>query len=199
MITKQKYHVGRRIPPKWIIGIYDVTTKKGYAAYIPNRSSETLLQHIQKVVLAGTEIWTDELRSYRCLAVLGGASPYTHKTVNHSRYFRDPLTGVCTNHVEAYWSHLKWMIRRLGVMGSPFLPEYTCFCGGSCMVLRPLTASETCYFTFRKNILFEQIFYHNKNKFYFETKKKIFFWKFTLLPLIFISHLYRTFTDAFTQ
>lgn len=168
VITKQKYHVGRCIPPKWIIGIYDVTTKKGYAAYIPNRSSETLLQHIQKVVLAGTEIWTDGLRSYRCLAVLGGASPYTHKTVNHSRYFRDPLTGVCTNHVEAYWSRLKGMIRRLGVMGSPFLPEYTCFCGGSCMVLRPLTASETCYLTFQKNILFEQIFYHNKNKFYFE-------------------------------
>jgi hypothetical protein len=119
VITKQKYHVGRRIPPKWIIGIYDVTTKKGYAAYIPNRSSKTLLQHIQKVVLAGTEIWTDELRSYWCLAVLGGASPYTHKTVNHSRYFRDPLTRVCTNHVEAYWSRLKGMIRRLGVMGSP--------------------------------------------------------------------------------
>jgi hypothetical protein len=93
MITKQKYHVGRRIPPKWIIGMYDVTTKKGYAAYIPNRSSETLLQHIQKVVLAATEIWIDELRSYRCLTVLGGASPYTHKTVNHSRYFCDPLTG----------------------------------------------------------------------------------------------------------
>jgi hypothetical protein len=70
-------------------------------------------------------------------------------------------------------------------MGSPFLPEYTCFCGGSCMVLRPLTASETCYFTFQKNILFEQIFYHNKNKFYFETKKIFFFWKFTVLPLIF--------------
>jgi hypothetical protein len=123
VITKQKYHVGRRIPPKWIIGIYDDTTKKGYAAYIPNRSSETL-QHIRKVVLAGTEIWTDELRSYRRLAVLGGASPYTHKTVNHSRYFRDPLTGVCTNHVEAYWSRLQGMIRRLVVMGSPFLPEY---------------------------------------------------------------------------
>jgi hypothetical protein len=109
---------------KWIIGIYDCTSPKGYAAYIPDRSSETLLQHILKVVLPGSEIWTDELQSYRCLSVLGGVSPYTHKTVNHSRYFRDPMTGLCTNRAEGYCSRLKGMIRRLGVMQSPFLPEY---------------------------------------------------------------------------
>ena len=32
---------------------------------------------------------------------------YVHRTVNHSRHFRDPVTGVCTNHVEAYWSAVK--------------------------------------------------------------------------------------------
>ena len=32
---------------------------------------------------------------------------YVHRTVNHSRHFRDPVTGVCTNHVEAYWSAIK--------------------------------------------------------------------------------------------
>jgi hypothetical protein len=89
-----------------------------------DRSWETLLQHILKVVLPGSEIWTDELQSYRCLSVLVGVSPYTHKTVNHSRYFRDPMTGLCTNRAEGYCSRLKGMIRRLGVMQSPFLPEY---------------------------------------------------------------------------
>lgn len=49
---------------------------------------------------------------------------YQHKTVNHSKNFKDPTTGVCTNHVEGYWSCLKSYLRRLGVMSSPFLPEY---------------------------------------------------------------------------
>jgi hypothetical protein len=46
------------------------------------------------------------------------------QTLNHSRYFRDPTTGICTNSFEGYWSRLKGMIRRLGVTQSPFLPEY---------------------------------------------------------------------------
>ena len=32
---------------------------------------------------------------------------YVHRTVNHSRHIRDFVTGVCTNHVEAYWSAVK--------------------------------------------------------------------------------------------
>ncbi|KAH0813432.1 hypothetical protein GEV33_009359 [Tenebrio molitor] len=46
------------------------------------------------------------------------------QTLNHSRYFRDPTTGIYTNSFEGYWSRLKGMIRRLGVTQSPFLPEY---------------------------------------------------------------------------
>lgn len=108
------------VKEQWILGIYDVTQKRGFISYIPNRSAQVLEALITEHVVRGTEIWTDQWRGYSNLQQLG----YTHKTVNHSRFFRDPTTGVCTNHVEGYWSKLKQWLRRLGVMASPFLGEY---------------------------------------------------------------------------
>jgi hypothetical protein len=32
---------------------------------------------------------------------------YTHETVNHSQYFKDPNTGVHTNSIEGTWKGLK--------------------------------------------------------------------------------------------
>ncbi|RYA68653.1 transposase [Enterobacter cloacae complex sp. 2DZ2F20B] len=69
-------------------------------SYIPNRSAATLMDHIRRVIRPDSEIWTDELRSYRLLRILGGASSFVHQTVNHSRFFQDRTTGVCTNQVE---------------------------------------------------------------------------------------------------
>lgn len=120
VITKRKYHRGRLVREKWILGIYDTTNNKGYIQYVNNRTSQVLIPIIQNHVQAGSTIWTDQWRAYNNLRHLG----YIHQTVNHSRHFRDPVTGVCTNHVEGYWSKLKQYLRRLGVIGSPFLPEY---------------------------------------------------------------------------
>lgn len=120
VITKRKYNRGRVVPERWIIGIYDVSMKTGYIQYIARRTADTLETVIQAHVRQGSEIWTDKWRGYNNLKNLG----YTHKTVNHSKYFKDPDTGVCTNQVEGYWSKLKQYLRRLGVMSSPFLPEY---------------------------------------------------------------------------
>lgn len=32
---------------------------------------------------------------------------YIYWTVNHSCHFRDPITSMCTNHVETYYSAVK--------------------------------------------------------------------------------------------
>lgn len=123
-MTKRKYNVGRLVPQKWVLGIYDVTMKRGVLKFIPDRSAETLEAAIIKHVKPGSIIWTDCWKGYSGLKNLNGVSPYLHYTVNHSRYFKDPVTGVCTNQVEGYWSRLKQYLRRLGVMSSPFIEEY---------------------------------------------------------------------------
>jgi len=49
---------------------------------------------------------------------------FTHQMVNHSQHFRDPATGVCTNHVEAYWSAVKRRFRRMFVTAKTMVPSY---------------------------------------------------------------------------
>jgi hypothetical protein len=48
-------------------------------------------------------IYSDCWSSYNCLALEG----YTHHTVNHSRNFKDPVTGVHTNSIEGTWQKIK--------------------------------------------------------------------------------------------
>lgn len=125
-ISRSKYHRGRRMAgsAKWVLGIYDCSLRRGIIIYIQNRSAEVIIPLICKYVKPGTEIWTDMFTSYSQLGILGQVSPYIHKTVNHSQNFIDPVTGVCTNNVEGYWSRLKGFLRRLGVMHSSHLPLY---------------------------------------------------------------------------
>lgn len=124
VVTKRKYNVGRIIPQVWVLGMVDVTTKRGVVVYIRNRSREVILDTITQYVLPGTEIWTDCWRAYDSLHILGGVSPYTHKSVNHSRNFVDPTTGVNTNRIEGYWAKLKGFCRRNHVLHSQYLSEH---------------------------------------------------------------------------
>uniref|UniRef100_A0A0L8G5W0 ISXO2-like transposase domain-containing protein n=1 Tax=Octopus bimaculoides TaxID=37653 RepID=A0A0L8G5W0_OCTBM len=87
----------------WVIGFYDVTQKKGYLQHITDRKAETSEAAIFENVAPGTTIFTDMWPSYQNLQKLG----YIHGTVNHSRNFVDPVSGVCTNSVEAFWSRIK--------------------------------------------------------------------------------------------
>lgn len=94
VVTKRKYHRGRLIPEKWVLGIYDTTLKKGVAIYVHRRNANTLIEKIIEHVGIGSEIWTDGFRGYNIISKLGGVSPYIHKTVNHRRNFVDPITGA---------------------------------------------------------------------------------------------------------
>ena len=78
----------------------DVMTK-----VVPNVRRNTLHPIIEDNVEKGSEVHTDELRSYRGLAGKG----YTHKTVNHGagEYANGDTT---VNGIEAFWSRLKQSI-----------------------------------------------------------------------------------------
>ncbi len=55
--------------------------------------AKTLLEIVKQRIRPGTEIRSDEWRSYRRLANLPVNPPYVHLTVNHSRNFVDPELG----------------------------------------------------------------------------------------------------------
>jgi len=73
---------------KWVFGIYDPVSKVGYVQIVPNRSAPTLRRIIQRMVVPGTEIWTDEWRAYRMIGQTGLG--YVHRTVTHRHRF--PIT-----------------------------------------------------------------------------------------------------------
>lgn len=110
VITKRKYERGKYVPCQWIFGIVDTQSRTGYITFVNRRTADTLLPIIQAKVLPGSIIHSDKFRAYCRLSELG----YTHKTVNHSRHFLDPVTKVHTNLIEAYWSAVKQFLRRQG-------------------------------------------------------------------------------------
>ena len=122
LLVRAKYNRGRqlRAQQRWVFGIYDPSTKEGYIELVPDRSAETLLPIIQRIVVPGTEIWSDEWAAYRPLGSLG----YRHATVNHSKHFKDPATGTCTNHVEAYWNAVKRTFKKMFGTTAEMVPSY---------------------------------------------------------------------------
>lgn len=68
---------------------------------VPDRKARTLLPIMVDLVVPGSTIYSDELKSYQDLK-----KAYTHDTTNHRKgeYVRG---SVHTNGVEGFWSHLK--------------------------------------------------------------------------------------------
>lgn len=103
-IAKRKYHRGHRVDGAWIVGGVERTTdRKLFAELVENRSSETLKDIIQRNVMQGSIIHTDMWRGYACIDEL----EMQHFQVNHSKNFKDPVSGIHTNTIEGTWSGLK--------------------------------------------------------------------------------------------
>lgn len=76
----------------------DVVTK-----VVPDNRQPTLIGAIKSGVTGGTEIHTDELKSYRKLPAHG----YEHRRVNHSKGEYATKDGVTINSIESFWAQLK--------------------------------------------------------------------------------------------
>lgn len=109
VIYRPKYHRGHALfeTQKWIFGIYEPHCKKGLILFVPDRSAATLLPLIMRFILPGSEIHSDQWAAYRGISDLPVEPAYVHRTVYHSLHFVDPVTGVHTNNVEAFWSSVK--------------------------------------------------------------------------------------------
>ena len=104
-IAKRKYHRGHRIEGAWILGGVERTfARRLFVVRVPDRSTRTISQVIDRFVKPGSRILTDQRKGY---AYLRNESMYSHETVNHSLFFKDPVTNTHTNTIEGTWAAIK--------------------------------------------------------------------------------------------
>jgi len=108
------------VAEQWIFGGVDLGTKQFFMEMVPRRDAATLTGVIQRMILPGTRIWSDEWRAYHQLQALG----YVHQTVNHSVRYVDPVTGCHTNDIESRWRACKATFKRRNGVPRQYLPNY---------------------------------------------------------------------------
>jgi hypothetical protein len=106
-LTRNRH--ARPVAEKWVFGAYDTERKIGWIKQIPDRSAETLLPLISDWFLPGTIVVSDGWAAYNRVHELG----FEHEVVVHEHHFVDPITGVHTNAVEAYWQRCKRRFKRI--------------------------------------------------------------------------------------
>ena len=100
-----KHHRGTARAGDWVLAGVERETSRCFIVPCPGVkwTAAVLMPLIQRWVLPGTTIYTDGWRAYQQLPDLG----YTHSCVNHTLYFKDPVTGVHTNRQEGLWKHIR--------------------------------------------------------------------------------------------
>ena len=101
-------HAGRAV----VMGILQ-RHGKVRVAHVPDIRKGTLQREITSSVVPGSEVFTDELLSYR-----GLDKEYVHKVINHAESYVEG--NVHTNGIENFWSLLKRGIRGTYVSVEPF-------------------------------------------------------------------------------
>jgi transposase-like protein len=111
-IAKRKYNRGHKVEGAWVIGGIERSklknkikneNKKLFLIPIKERNADNIDLIVKKYVKKGTTIYTDCWKGYNNLKNIG----YKHLTVNHSKHFKDPETGVHTNTIEGTWNGFK--------------------------------------------------------------------------------------------
>ena len=122
LMVKRKYNrVGlRQQHQELVFGMYDRTSGKEWIKFVPRRDADTLLPIIQEFAHPGSTVYSDGWNAYNDIANLG----YVHGRVIHQENFVDPVTGVHTQGVEAYWSRVKQKIKAVYGSRLPLVQSY---------------------------------------------------------------------------
>ena len=122
VMVKRKYNRGlfREQHDQWVFGMYDRQRRVGWIEFVASRDAPTLLPLIQRYVRPGTMIYSDGWAAYNNLPNIG----YGHERVIHADNFVDPVTGVHTNGVEAYWSRAKQKLKAVYGSRLHMVPSY---------------------------------------------------------------------------
>lgn len=103
-LGKVKYHRGHRVEGVWVFGMVEKTPERRIILVeVDNRKRETLEALLTKYVHPESVIPSDFWKAYTHLSSIFSS----HKTINCSRAFKDPETGVNTNTIEGNWTGVK--------------------------------------------------------------------------------------------
>ena len=104
-----------------VFGLYGNSTTPGvsYMELVPDRCAQTLISIIERVVRHGSIIHSDQWAAYRQLN-----TNYTYATVNHSKNFVDPVTGVRPQAIELYSAKAKHKFKAMKGVATHQLPGY---------------------------------------------------------------------------
>lgn len=109
---KSKFGRGKQHEDYWLFGGVDRATGRWFGIVTgPDRKKKTMSPLIGKHIIVGSTIISDQFSSY--VSVNGKhtlennkwlkGKNYTHKWVNHDKFFVDPKTGAHTNRIEGTW------------------------------------------------------------------------------------------------
>ena len=109
----------------WVFGGTERITGSSFLVEVDKRDAQTLMPIIEQYIRPGSIIYSDEWKAY---AGISKVNNYEHRTVNHSKFFVNPLTGAHTQQIESLWSQMKRMMREERTMNSQlfesYLPEF---------------------------------------------------------------------------
>lgn len=102
---RKKANRGHPVEGVWVLGGVERTNaRRVFLVPIEKRDKTTLLEIVSQHLLPGTVVYTDLWKGYSRLNEELGL---THRTVNHSLFFKDPVTQVHTNTIEGTWNGIK--------------------------------------------------------------------------------------------
>ena len=99
----------------------DTQPSRGYYEVVKRKDRATLLPILEKCLLHGSEVHTDDWGAYTDLEQHLPNLVSRHRIVVHSHNFVDPATGVHTSEAESAWAALKGSIKqRRGISKEDF-------------------------------------------------------------------------------
>ena len=97
-----------------MFGVITISTDsspcKGYYQVVNRRNRAALSRIIQRVLLPGSELHTDDWAGYANISQYA-PNVARHRVVVHADNFVDPTTGVHTQEIESAWARLKYKIK----------------------------------------------------------------------------------------
>ena len=97
----------------WVFGVISTehSSCRGYFQVVRRRDRRKLSNILQRVLLPGSEVHTDDRAAYRNLH-LYVPNVTMHRIVVRQNNFVDPVTGVHTQEAKSAWARAKYHVKR---------------------------------------------------------------------------------------